>query len=141
MYFSKTLAATALLSLLSLGSAAPAAAPEENTSSALTARAISGEFTWYHTGLGACGWTNSESEFVVALGHDRFDPETPNGNPNRNRLCGRRVRANYNGRTIEATVVDRCAHCQAGDLDLSPAAFRVFASQDAGRIRGTWDFI
>ena len=29
--------------------------------------------TWYETGLGACGITNSDSDLIVAVGHGLFD--------------------------------------------------------------------
>ncbi|KAK0725487.1 RlpA-like double-psi beta-barrel-protein domain-containing protein-containing protein, partial [Lasiosphaeris hirsuta] len=100
-----------------------------------------GSFTWYNTGLGACGLWNSDNELVVAMAKANFDPETPGGNPNNNRLCGRRIRATGNGVSVDVSVVDRCEGCAWGDLDFSPAAFRQFASLDIGRISGTWEWI
>ncbi len=60
----------------------------------------------------------------MALSYADFDPYTPNGNPNNNSLCGKKLRASYNGKSVDVTVVDRCTGCASGSLDLSPTAFR-----------------
>jgi hypothetical protein len=117
-----------------LGSLAPAA---RNTDIATP----SGKFTYYNPGLCACGQTHGDGDYVVALSHADFDPSTPNGNPNNNPLCGRRLRASYNGKSVEVTVVDRCVACNSGGLDLSPAAFGALADLGLGVIYGTWDWI
>lgn len=106
-----------------------------------TAAALSGDFTHYATGLGACGITHSDSNYIVALSTMLFDPSTPNGNPNHNTLCGRQIKASYGGRTITVTVADCCEGCPGvNDLDLSPSAFQNFASLGEGRIKGTWEW-
>ena len=107
----------------------------------LTRRSNDGSFTWYNTGLGACGQVHTDAGLVVALSAPLFDPYTPNSNPNYNSLCNRRLRANYNGRSVDAIVVDRCLACATYDLDLSPAAFQQLADLSVGRIQGTWDWI
>ncbi|KAL2118849.1 hypothetical protein VTJ04DRAFT_5808 [Mycothermus thermophilus] len=119
---------------------AAAALPTAEADKALSPRA-DGKFTWYYPGLGACGQWNSENQLVAALNAADFDPYTPNGNPNRNSLCGRRIRANYNGKSVEVTVVDRCPGCPRGGLDLSPAAFQRLAHLNAGVIYGNWQWI
>jgi hypothetical protein len=43
--------------------------------------------TYYYTGLGSCGFTNTDDEYVVAISHLLMDPKNP-GNPNNNPLCG-----------------------------------------------------
>lgn len=105
--------------------ASPIAAASGNPLAINTAHGAltSGRFTYYTPGLGACGQTHSESDLVVALNAADFDPSTPNGNPNNNPLCGRRIRASYNGKSVDVTLVDRCPGCNSGDLDLSPSAF------------------
>lgn len=40
--------------------------------------------TFFHPGLGACGETNTDSDFIVALGHAEFDSGS---------FCGRRLTA------------------------------------------------
>lgn len=46
-----------------------------------------GEATFYNTGLGSCGITSSDSEYVVAISHVLMDASST-GNPNNNPLCG-----------------------------------------------------
>ncbi|KAK3293071.1 RlpA-like double-psi beta-barrel-protein domain-containing protein-containing protein [Chaetomium fimeti] len=100
-----------------------------------------GRFTYYNPGLGACGQNHGDGDLVVALSHADFDPSTPGGNPNKNPLCGRRLRATYAGRSVDVTVVDRCEACNAGDLDFSPAAFQALAALSLGVIQGSWVWI
>lgn len=142
MFFSKPAVATAVLSLLQLTAAAQAAeAASEN--SQIVARE-SGSLTYYNpsVGYGACGWWNSDSDYVVALNKDQFDPNTPGGNPNHNTLCGSRLRVQSNGRSVDVTIVDRCPSCNWGDLDLSPAAFQALGYDlAAGRRNGDWEWI
>ncbi|KAK4211165.1 RlpA-like double-psi beta-barrel-protein domain-containing protein-containing protein [Rhypophila decipiens] len=146
MFFSKTAVATAVLSLLQLSAAAPAAekkAEAKAQSGGEMSIKDSGSFTWYNpsVGYGACGWMNSDNDLVAALNNEQFDPQTPNGNPNRNPLCGRRIRVWSNGRSVDVTLVDRCPQCNWGDLDLSPAAFRALGDQNVGRLWGDWQWI
>ncbi|KAK4171190.1 RlpA-like double-psi beta-barrel-protein domain-containing protein-containing protein [Triangularia setosa] len=105
--------------------------------------ATSGDFTHYSPsiGLGACGQLHQDSELVAAISYAVFDPKTPGGNPNNNLLCGRRIRANFEGKSVEVIVVDRCPSCSAGSLDLSPAAFQQLADLGRGHIQGSWDWI
>ncbi|KAK0629354.1 RlpA-like double-psi beta-barrel-protein domain-containing protein-containing protein, partial [Bombardia bombarda] len=91
-----------------------------------------------NVGLGACGQTNKDSDFIAAVGASRFDQNTPNGNPNKNTLCGKKIKISYKGKSTTVTVRDRCPGCGYNDLDLSPAAFRALAPQSVGRISGTW---
>ncbi|KAK3486705.1 RlpA-like double-psi beta-barrel-protein domain-containing protein-containing protein [Neurospora hispaniola] len=153
MLFQPILTSTLSLLVLSFGFtfAAPAPAPapatgtpiairEVSTTETLDPRSFSSRITWYNTGLGACGTVSNDGQLVVALNHDQFDPSTPNGNPNRNSLCGRRIRVNANGRSVTVTLVDRCAGCPYGGLDLSPAAFSVLASTSVGVVQGSWDW-
>ncbi|KAK4204582.1 RlpA-like double-psi beta-barrel-protein domain-containing protein-containing protein [Triangularia verruculosa] len=104
-----------------------------------TAVAASGDFTHYSpsVGLGACGQVHQDSELVVAISYADFDPQTPAGNPNNNPLCGRRLRASFEGKSVDVTVVDRCPSCSSGSLDLSPATFQQLADLGRGRIQGT----
>lgn len=45
-----------------------------------------------------------------------------------------------NGKTATATVVDRCASCGTSDIDVSPAVFDQFASEDVGAVQVMWGF-
>lgn len=100
-----------------------------------------GEGTYYEPGLGSCGKTSGASDMIVAISHSMYDKKANYGNPNKNPYCGRRIKASYEGKSVEVTVVDRCTGCQFGDLDFSPAAFKKLASTDNGRLKHVkWSF-
>lgn len=101
---------------------------------------FSGEGTYYDPEMGACGKVNSADEMIVAISHELYDKNTPNGNPNKNTLCGKKIKASYEGKSVEVSVVDRCVGCARDDLDLSPAAFEKIADKDLGRINLTWQW-
>lgn len=92
-------------------------------------RFSSTRFTFYKTGLGACGGVNNDNDFIVAMNHAQFD----SGN-----WCGKTITVEYNGKSTQATVVDRCEECPFGALDFSPGLFNFFASAGAGIIYGSW---
>jgi len=73
--------------------------------------------------MGSCGYTNGPNELIAAISYKVMDPQNP-GNPNNNPLCGKKIRCTRNGKNPTIiTVVDRCPVCNAGDVDLSPAAY------------------
>ncbi|KAL0945409.1 hypothetical protein HGRIS_000901 [Hohenbuehelia grisea] len=96
-----------------------------------SAAAFGGDATYYYTGLGACGAYSQNSDFIVAL-----PPSQYNNGAN----CWRHIKVQYQGRTIDATVVDLCPGCGGDSIDLSPGAFQALSSLDAGRIRVTWNW-
>lgn len=110
------------------------------TSSQASGSVFSGEGTYYDPEMGACGKVNSASDMIVAISHELYDEKTPNGNPNKNTLCGKKIRAFYEGKSVEVAVVDRCVGCARDDLDLSPSAFEKIANKDLGRIKLTWEW-
>ena len=61
-----------------------------------------GRITFYTPGLGACGQTNSASDFVAALASPAFD------NPSH---CGQSVVVTVGGKSVTVTVVDKCPGC------------------------------
>ncbi|KAI0689120.1 RlpA-like double-psi beta-barrel-protein domain-containing protein-containing protein [Cytidiella melzeri] len=87
--------------------------------------------TFYETGLGACGKTNSDSDFIVALN----SPQYGSGGH-----CFDTITISYGGKSTQAQIVDECPGCPEGGLDLSPGLFSFFASEDAGVIYGSWNF-
>ena len=97
----------------------------------------SGDITFYQAGLGACGETTDGSvDKVVALPHEFMGTQS-NGNP----FCGKTVTINYNGATVQATVVDKCMGCVGRDLDLSNAAFDGLGiPESVGRTTADWYF-
>lgn len=93
-----------------------------------------GEMTYYTPGLGACGWTNTESEDIVALAAGMMG-EQSNGNP----WCGKMISITYKGATHSAKIVDKCPGCIGAGLDLSPTLFEKFADLGEGRLYdATW---
>jgi len=101
----------------------------------------SGRCTYYYVNVGytACGTRHSDDEYVVAMNAAQFDPNTPNGNPNRNSLCNRKIQVNGPRGSVEVRVVDRCPGCPYGGLDLSPAAFKAVAGNlDVGVVHTSW---
>lgn len=69
-----------------------------------------GELTYYGTGLGACGWTNSDSDYIAAIGEGLW---TQYGFSNSNKLCGHKIALTYEGKTITVEAVDECPGCAA----------------------------
>lgn len=118
-------------------SAAPAAS---SLPAASGSGSFSGQGTYYAPGLGACGVTSLESDFIVAISHELYDANAAGANPNNNPLCGKKITAFYEGNSVEVTVVDRCEGCKYYDLDFSPSAFSKLANQDLGRIDITWEW-
>ncbi|KAK0478474.1 hypothetical protein IW261DRAFT_1608692 [Armillaria novae-zelandiae] len=82
-----------------------------------------GSFTYYEVGLGACGGTNSASDYVVAL--------------NAAATMGRwlsllRKRNDHHQRA--------CPGCGSGDLDFSQGLFQHFADTSVGVLSGSFSF-
>jgi expansin (peptidoglycan-binding protein) len=103
-----------------------------------------GQGTFYATGLGACGITNSDTDFIAAASQHLFDnfPGYNRVNPNTNPICGRKVKATYQGKSVTVAITDRCVACAVTDLDFSPAAFNTLSDPAVGRISGmTWDWL
>ena len=97
-----------------------------------------GDITHYDVGLGSCGWTNDDSEAVVAIPFGMMN----NGvNPNDNPLCGKMITISYGGSTHTAKVVDTCGGCYGAAIDLSPTLFTAVAPNGNGRVHGVeWWF-
>ncbi|CAE6432052.1 unnamed protein product [Rhizoctonia solani] len=108
---------------------------EKKTHGPLTERdlqarqAFSGDATWFHTGLGACGGFNYDYEYVVALNQPQWS-----GGAN----CWRGITIQAYGKQVNAAVVDLCPSCAWGSLDLTPGLFQAFTSLDVGRFGITW---
>ncbi|KAJ3985653.1 hypothetical protein F5890DRAFT_1114607 [Lentinula detonsa] len=84
-----------------------------------------GDFTYYVAGLGACGTTNTASDYIVALNSDM-------------------VSLSYGGKTVTAQVTDECPTCSFGQLDLTYSLFAALSGGDPNVIGemngGTWSF-
>jgi len=88
-------------------------------------------FTFYDAGLGACGTTNSNSDFIVALNA----PQYGSGG-----YCFQTITIIVNGKTATAQITDECMGCGWGALDFSRGLFDYFASETAGVLTGSWYF-
>lgn len=104
-----------------------------------------GNATWFYTGLGACGWTNTSSDYIVAVSENLFDtwPGYAGTNSNDNPICGHQVSIVYGDQTVVAQVVDRCTTCGERSLDLSEGAFEglVPGGLDVGIVAMTWSWL
>ena len=68
---------------------------------------------------------------MVAISMALFDQYTPNGNPNKNPLCGQTVSiTSADGKTREATIWDRCVGCAEADLDMPQSFFDTVTMKD-----------
>ncbi|KAF8201801.1 RlpA-like double-psi beta-barrel-protein domain-containing protein-containing protein [Pholiota molesta] len=105
---------------------------EQNvTARALEKRFSDARFTFYAAGLGACGKTNSGSDFIVALNSAQY-----NGGSH----CFETITISVNGKTHSAEIVDECPGCPFGGLDFSEGLFQFFAPESVGVLTGSWNF-
>ncbi|TGZ80408.1 hypothetical protein EX30DRAFT_299676, partial [Ascodesmis nigricans] len=104
----------------------------------------SGWATYYHPseGLGACGKQHSDDELVVAVSaqvYAEFALTSP-GDPNSSAACNTYLKCNWEGKSVRVKIVDKCFACNNGlNIDLSPAAFKLFGPLTTGKLEGmTW---
>ncbi|KAF8070779.1 RlpA-like double-psi beta-barrel-protein domain-containing protein-containing protein [Lyophyllum atratum] len=114
--------------LAALFSAVAIAAPTAD----IEKRSFLGKATYFAVGLGSCGQTNVDSDYIVALNPERYEGGSH---------CGKKVRITVSGKSATATVRDTCPGCGPGDLDMSPSLFKHFASLDKGIFQMKWNFI
>jgi hypothetical protein len=71
---------------------------------------MSGDATYFITGLGSCGVTNTDEDMIVAISHSLMDAA---GGSNGNPLCGKKIKATADdsGKSGIFTVEDRCVGC------------------------------
>ncbi|KAJ3158218.1 hypothetical protein HK101_001364 [Irineochytrium annulatum] len=104
----------------------------------------SGMGTYYlpQGGYGACGVLLQNGEMIAALDHSQFDGQEIDGNPNHNKVCGRKitVTATKTGKSVSVRLMDRCVRCEAGWIDLSEAAFAQIAPLSSGIIPISWEW-
>ncbi|KAG6920167.1 hypothetical protein DXG01_004935 [Tephrocybe rancida] len=99
----------------------------------LEKRDYSGRATYFYVGLGSCGQTNIDSDYIVAL-----NPTTYAGGAH----CGKKIQITDNsGNHAVATVRDTCPGCSSGDLDMSPSLFKHFESLSKGTFEVEWEFL
>ncbi|CEG81438.1 hypothetical protein RMATCC62417_15645 [Rhizopus microsporus] len=119
-------------------SAAPIAKKDAKAGSLVTrGGSYSGDGTFYTPGLGSCGWTNSETDYIAALNHVQMG----NGaNSNKNPNCGKHITVKGPSGSVTVKIVDTCPGCSSGDVDMSPAAFQKIAKLSQGRVPITWSW-
>ncbi|KAF9453787.1 hypothetical protein P691DRAFT_812400 [Macrolepiota fuliginosa MF-IS2] len=89
-------------------------------------------FTWFHPGQGACGGHNGDSDFIVAISHLIW---------NNGAHCGDSITITYEGKSVQATVVDECMGCDSDHIDLSPGLLHHIAGPGTDMISdGSWSF-
>ncbi|KZP03598.1 hypothetical protein FIBSPDRAFT_879297 [Athelia psychrophila] len=101
-----------------------------------------GDATLYNPGLDECGTYSSPSDYVVVIAAPIFDSYPGAGpNPNQNPICFKVINVNYQGKSVDATVVGRCAGCPGANIELSLAAFDALADPRVGRLHGVqWNY-
>lgn len=109
-------------------SAAPASygssSGSSDSSNPASGKSFTGEITYFTPGMGACGETSGEGDKMVAISQSLFDQYTPNGNPNKNPLCGKTLTiTGADGADHVATIWDRCVGCAMDDLDMPQEFF------------------
>ncbi|KIW84412.1 hypothetical protein Z517_03662 [Fonsecaea pedrosoi CBS 271.37] len=100
-----------------------------------------GDLTYYEPGLGACGLTSDDNDKIVAISHIVFDAVSVGSNPNANPLCGKKIRARKDNKSVDLTVVDRCTGCQPMDIDVTINTFADLADIDLGRVLVEWNWL
>ncbi len=100
-----------------------------------------GDLTYYEPGLGACGIDSQNSDKIVAISHLVFDAVSVGSNPNANPLCGKKIRARRDNKSVDLTVVDRCTGCQPKDIDVTINTFADLADVDQGRVQVEWNWL
>ncbi|KAH8104792.1 Non-catalytic module family EXPN protein [Cristinia sonorae] len=92
-----------------------------------------GKGTWYDAGLGACGYTDSNNDLVVAL------PVKAYGNgENCNKYL--QIKNTASGATARGRVRDKCPGCEGESIDMSPALFKELGSLDQGVLQIEWKY-
>lgn len=99
----------------------------------------SGDLTYYAVGLGACGEDDSgkdETANIVAISKDLMGAQS-NGNP----YCGKTITIYGNGKSVQATVRDKCMGCKHDDIDVSEKVYKaLWGGLGSGRTPVTWSF-
>lgn len=92
-------------------------------------------------GLNACGFTDHEPEFIVAISQQYFNSFGDSNNSNNNPVCNRKIQIQKDGKTAEARVTDACPGCDYHDLDMSQALFSHFTDKTVGKTDMKWHFV
>ncbi|CAI6338368.1 unnamed protein product [Periconia digitata] len=88
--------------------------------------------------LGSCGQPINDSDMMVALASDVYGASTYDvmtGNPT-NKYCGMKINITYKGKTVPATIMDKCDGCTRGGLDVSQAIWDQLVGAPGDRLQG-----
>ncbi|KAF8164347.1 RlpA-like double-psi beta-barrel-protein domain-containing protein-containing protein, partial [Mycena galopus ATCC 62051] len=94
-------------------------------------------------GVGACSHSIKTSAHAVALAsaqpfsHALVLAPGDNGGTH----CGKKIKVQYNGKSVIAKVVDLCPGCPSEGLDLTRGAFKELAKPAVGVIEANWHFV
>jgi len=94
-----------------------------------------GNATYYETGTGACGYTDSDSDPIVAISHLIYGD---GGN------CNQWIQITNpaNGQSQYGKVRDECEGCGQHDIDLSPSLFQSLGEDlSGGRFNVDWHYM
>ena len=93
--------------------------------------------------LGACGEPMQATDMYVALaqpawGASTYDTMTGKAT---NKWCGQKIRIEYNGKSVDAKIMDMCPGCAGHDIDLSDAAWAAIGMTEWTRVQGSWSVV
>ncbi|CAE6414151.1 hypothetical protein RSOLAG1IB_00308 [Rhizoctonia solani AG-1 IB] len=93
-----------------------------------------GRATWFHAGLGNCGYWDNDDTPIVAVSTAMYKQ---GGN------CNQWVELinTANGNKVYAKMRDSCPPCGYDDVDLSPNAFQALAPLSQGVSTVSWHFM
>ncbi|KZP18835.1 hypothetical protein FIBSPDRAFT_933232 [Athelia psychrophila] len=80
---------------------------------------------YFTPGLGACGFTNTSSQYVATVSRTFFD-SFPNP------ICKHKVEITVGAVSVVAQVVDYCLTCGVTDVGLPKFAFKIFGNSTQG---------
>lgn len=92
-------------------------------------------------GFGACGTELHDSDMIVALAKDAWGASTYDvmTGAATNPWCGQKINIDYNGNSIQATIMDLCPGCSGHDIDLSLSAWKALTGLDEKtRLKASW---
>ncbi|RPD65948.1 hypothetical protein L226DRAFT_519510 [Lentinus tigrinus ALCF2SS1-7] len=90
-------------------------------------------FTYFPTGLNACGSFDHDSDFIVALNTHQWDGGSH---------CYEEITVEYQGKTAQAKITDECMECPYAAIDFSPGLFLYLipGGFDQGTAYGSWNY-
>jgi len=92
-----------------------------------------GTLLTFTPGLGACGFTNTSSQYVASVSNATFwGYPGATSDPNNNPICGKIATVTYGAVSVTSEVVDYCPSCNATTIQLSAVGFEEFAPVSQG---------